>query len=405
MKGQIKLKGKSKWLVRSGEGGSAWLEVPNEFKVLLSKEEHHLQECEFHLDENRKVILDMVAGKKISGSEAFEEIRAEQEAEKLAREAERSHWKLLEKAEKLQERRQDNKEFNLIDTYLPADTQKLLSILLLESDIDNFSLKLEKAANFPDENKTAVIYRKDRKKGELKYVGSFDWLERAKVSDKCLYNAVSLFPEANLWTKTILTASRLIIGIGSASVFEVGITLHHIYGIPYIPASAIKGVTRSWMILSQFEGEEGKALADKEFCDIFGCPSEWKDEKKEKYESWYKQNPKCNGDSGERQGNIVFFDAFPTMPPKVEEDVMNVHYPDYYRGEKPPTDDQSPTPIPFLTVAAGTPFQFILGVNVQEEGSEVGAFLSKASNLLQSALTQHGIGAKTAVGYGYFQPA
>ena len=29
--------------------------------------------------------------------------------------------------------------------------------------------------------------------------------------------------------------------------------LHHVYGIPYIPGSAIKGMTRHWFILREFE--------------------------------------------------------------------------------------------------------------------------------------------------------
>ena len=40
------------------------------------------------------------------------------------------------------------------------------------------------------------------------------------------------------------TASRLVVGLGAGHVLETSLTLHHIFGIPYIPASALKGVVR-----------------------------------------------------------------------------------------------------------------------------------------------------------------
>lgn len=39
---------------------------------------------------------------------------------------------------------------------------------------------------------------------------------------------------------------RLVVGLGLPSPLETGITLHHLYGFPYLPGSAIKGVTRAW---------------------------------------------------------------------------------------------------------------------------------------------------------------
>jgi CRISPR-associated protein Cmr6 len=41
---------------------------------------------------------------------------------------------------------------------------------------------------------------------------------------------------------------RLVIGLGLPSPLETGITLHHLYGFPYLPGSAIKGVTRNWRL-------------------------------------------------------------------------------------------------------------------------------------------------------------
>lgn len=415
-KGIIRGKGKSTWEVKEEQEGSKWLPVPNEFKVLLDKQIHNKKPCTFHFQDDGKLVLDAVDGKPIAGSEEVKALRAEAEKKKAELEQQRYWKKNLEKAGAKQEQKKKNKEYNLLDAKLPRDTRELLSVAMLNGqDIDNYALKLQKTANFPDEGKVAAIYKAERKsrgqkEGPLLYKTNFDSIPFDSINRRLYQNAVEQSKKEQLLkTFELFTATRLIIGIGGASVYEVGLTLHHVYGIPYIPASAIKGLIRSWMIQSQYDNDEGKAIGEKEFCDLFGCPAEWKDEEKRSHKSYY-ENHKGEYDklSGERQGNIVFFDAFPSSPPEIKEDVMNVHYPDYYRGEAPPTDFQSPNPIAFLTVAEGTSFQFMIGVkeNLEREENDTNyeSLLGRAEELLISALTHHGIGAKTAVGYGYFNP-
>jgi CRISPR-associated protein Cmr6 len=299
---------------------------------------------------------------------------------------------------------------------LPKDTRDLLKGV--QDQIDNLSLRIQKGANFWEDNKgKATLYQGKRgsrrngipdklmrhlPEGSINYGGlPFD-----SIAKQTIESAKKLYGDANVKHPVFNTDGRLIIGIGGASVFEVGITLHHIYGIPYIPASAIKGLCRSWMILNDFDGSEAKALNDKDFCDIFGCPTEWKDNEKRTHKSWYELHKKSDKDSGEQQGNIIFFDAFPTIAPKVEEDIMNVHYPKYYQGEGAPTDFQSPNPIPFMAVSNATPFQFTIAVKPRIKKSEMtfSNLLTKVEELLTEALTSHGIGAKTAIGYGFFSP-
>ncbi len=407
-KGLIKCKGTSKWQVKEDTEGSKWLAVPNEFKVLLDKEKHHQKPCVFHIEEDGKLVLDSVDNKSIAESEEVKAAVAEAEKEKEKRKQHQEWEKDKDNAIKEQSRKQDQKEYNLLDTYLPKDTQEILAVTMTNGyEIDNYALKLQKTANFPEYGKVAAIFKKDRKKGILQYTANFESIPFKDLNERHYQNATGQYvAERQLKSFKLSTATRLIIGIGGASVYEVGLTLHHVYGAPYIPASAIKGVTRSWMIQSQFDNDEGKALGDKCFCDLFGCPAEWKDENNKPWLSYYEKNKKNESDPGERQGNIIFFDAFPTQSPKIEEDVMNVHYPDYYRGEAPPTDFQSPNPIAFLTVAAGTPFHFMIAVKKSIENKDLAneELLNKAGTLLTSALTHHGIGAKTAVGYGYFKP-
>src|SRR5260370_38167739 len=40
---------------------------------------------------------------------------------------------------------------------------------------------------------------------------------------------------------------RMIVGLGGETVLETDITLHHLYGIPIIPGSALKGLTRAYV--------------------------------------------------------------------------------------------------------------------------------------------------------------
>lgn len=191
---------------------------------------------------------------------------------------------------------------------------------------------------------------------------------------------------------------RLAVGLGNESVYETSMTLHHVHGFPYIPGSAVKGIVRNWIITELFGeiddsegvikldlvGAEKRALEDKGFIKIFG--------------------------NTEEAGRVRFFDAYPTTKPEIDTDIMNPHFRDYYSdqtGGTPPADYLTPVPLPFLTVR-NTAFRFVFGIKETEdhvipEGSRVGQdimLINVTTGWLKKALTEHGIGAKTAVGYG-----
>lgn len=161
---------------------------------------------------------------------------------------------------------------------------------------------------------------------------------------------------------------RLVVGLGSDHVQETNMTLHHIYGIPYIPGSAVKGVLRHWWLQEDFGHNEEKALDDAGFRTLFGSPKQ--------------------------RGHVQFLDAYPKKV-RFATEIMNPHYPAYYSGSKPPTDSQNPLPIPFLTVEK-TSFRFIF--LAKEKG-----LLNTLQRRFEDVLAMKGIGAKTAVGYGYFR--
>jgi CRISPR-associated protein Cmr6 len=169
---------------------------------------------------------------------------------------------------------------------------------------------------------------------------------------------------------------RLVVGLGSESVLETSMTLHHVYGFPYIPASAIKGIARAYALYAEAKASHEDDLRlypaahiDETATKIFGTLSQ--------------------------AGKVIFFDAFPTEFPKLEVDVVNVHYQDYYSKGETPGDWMSPVPSFFLAVAPNTRFNFYLA-------SRDSDLLARAKEWLYNGLTQLGIGGKTNAGYGYF---
>ncbi len=162
---------------------------------------------------------------------------------------------------------------------------------------------------------------------------------------------------------------RMIIGLGGEHVQETNMTLDHVYGIPYIPGSAFKGVVRSWVIQEVFGNDENLALADRNFLSVFG--------------------------SQKSSGNVQFLPAYPIDSVTFSLDIMNPHFSDYYTGTDLPTDTQNPIPINFLTVGQ-TSFRFVILAKEQ-------ALINTATDWVDKTLGDKGLGAKTAVGYGYFR--
>ncbi|MEZ4884819.1 MAG: type III-B CRISPR module RAMP protein Cmr6 [Chitinophagales bacterium] len=223
-----------------------------------------------------------------------------------------------------------------------------------------------------------------------------------QINNNHIEQIKSLLGEDKVFSELVLSPEwRLSLGLGGTSVYETGLTLHHVYGIPFIPASAIKGIVRSYVTTEVYKNEV-EALSKQDFCDVFGCNGEGKiGEDKKPFKSFYKKEAERlekENDLGTRQGKVLFFDAFPQSTIKLEADIMNPHYPEWYKdGKTPPADWQSPVPIPFLTIGKDTKFQFVIGVKSDEHLP----ILEKAKTWLENALKEKGIGAKTAVGYGY----
>ncbi|MEL6256969.1 MAG: type III-B CRISPR module RAMP protein Cmr6, partial [Bacteroidota bacterium] len=304
---------------------------------------------------------------------------------------------------------------------------------------DNFAFWYEKAVHFiqVEKNKpdkmipfSAILYRKNIPDFEnLDNWGrperTYNFLDQSTFSFKKdqLIELLQGLKEkqasqaAGLGTDTCHKALQcdgaLVAGLGKESVYETSMTLHHTYGIPYLPASNIKGICRSWVIYSRFENDPARAMKNPGFASLFGGDNKTHDKKA-------------------RKGNILFLEAFPASPPTLQIDMMNPHHSKYYGDSKSrlyPHDHDSPIPVYFMTLGEkdvnNEPLQFnfhlistkdiklsssqeLLSLGQNPEGAWLPG-LSPDSNLadlamyyLSEALEEQGIGAKTALGYGFF---
>lgn len=196
------------------------------------------------------------------------------------------------------------------------------------------------------------------------YVRFFSrWKESLKALEPCTRMA-----EAT-------AVGRMVVGLGSESVLETSLALHHTYGVPYIPGSALKGLAAA---------AAHKSLSDEKW-------------KKIDAEGKIGEAHRVLFGDQESSGYVTFHDAL-WIPPAngsrlpLDLDVMTVHHPEYYQGagDVPPADWDSPTPVAFLSTGGC----YLLAVTGPREWADA------ALDILAEALKQEGIGAKTAAGYG-----
>lgn len=302
---------------------------------------------------------------------------------------------------------------------LPKDTRQAFAF----NTSQNFALEINKLARFEltGKQKEKFVVRQDDGIKKFFKDENYGLIKKHIEQITKSYNDLGyILPEEPI-KKSV--GWRLIVGLGNESVYETSMTLHHIYGIPYIPGSAVKGVTRSYVItevlgkdqplesfnalenLLELKEEDLKSkLSNDEYNAEYFVKDKDNENKSVKKSVSVKRDTldtarKIFGNQNQ-QGQVIFFDAFPTEAPMIEPDIMNCHYDKYYQGKTPPADYLSPNPIFFLTVK-NTQFEFYLGMKPKHY-NENKDLLDKAEDWLKKALTTHGIGAKTAVGYGYF---
>jgi len=350
-------------------------------------------------------------------------------------------------------------------------------------EIDNYALLLQKLVpifnttfeEFENNNRTGRVGRsfdKDMneeciggvskkpflKKIIEKYEVKKDYLNNITIikdsltkSDNSKLNEKDNHYYSIVYDNSLSTDTPLVCGLGATHVLETSLTLHHIWGVPYIPGSSLKGVCRHvvfWKLV------EGKSIPENELENF--------------QKKFYGELAIDNEDmlvyqllfgAQDFKGLLLFLDAYPEFNNNNKSkndnesnnifklDIMNPHYSKYYgdsTGQTPPGDWENPTPIFFLTVKEGVKFRFVVlfdnwrwekiekeGIlivrgkekylitnNVTENSNEEekikkvklpvekvkekknGSFFNE---ILKDALSFYGVGSKTRLGYGSFE--
>lgn len=230
----------------------------------------------------------------------------------------------------------------------------------------NVGLWLDRYIPLQDRNDT---------QGRRDFVKEVSLLPLSKIYSRYYNRWVKTLEESGVHTHKATVKGRMIVGLGDESVLETSVALHHTYGVPYIPGSALKGLAANYA--AQRLGETWKKESEA-YKIVFG-----------------------NTDDA---GYVTFFDALyiPGTDPKkngqvLYPDVITVHHQKYYqpKSDVPPADWDSPIPVPFLS-ATGS---YLIALAAPEL-DEPDIWLTRTFEILANALHERGIGAKTSSGYG-----
>jgi len=187
---------------------------------------------------------------------------------------------------------------------------------------------------------------------------------------------------------------RLIVNLSDSLIQNAGICLDRNTGLPFIPGSAVKGVSRHAALARLRKGE----WSIHEFMLVFGSS-----------EVDFRETGELAKYAGEilnkdrtLKGGVDFLSAQPITEPTIVVDISNVHYPEYYQtGDVGNLAKESPKPNTFPAVEKGVRYAF--GIAANGMATVDAELFAKARDVLVEAITVSGIGAKTGAGYGWFK--
>lgn len=247
---------------------------------------------------------------------------------------------------------------------LPGDTARIL--MAREGASDNPGLTMDRLLAYSDNRWGPSLVREfnDRQALVPDYTAQAELISasRARWEATAVSVRAVTFRAQPEW--------RVVIGLGTNQLLEGGISLHHVYGVPIVPATALKGVAR-------YYAEAVAEAAESPVNHLFGQADA----------------------AAAQRGDLLFLDGVPAAPPEIERDVTNPHWVAYYGGPNhvPPADYINPRPAFFLTLGKESPFLFgVASLSGDATAVEQGVAW------LQGGLQELGIGAKTAAGYGYW---
>ena len=186
---------------------------------------------------------------------------------------------------------------------------------------------------------------------------------------------------------------RLIVNQAGGVIENAGLCLDPHFGMPYIPGSTLKGISRA--------AARNCGAEPREIHAVFG----WSANDGSLPEPIRKTS---------YAGSVSFLPAYPINDAPLVMDILTCHHPEYYRDatKARALDTESPIPNLFPVVEVGAQFAVALVILNRETRTEmVRAALDLPRNLdllhlaktwLLEGLTQLGVGAKTVAGYGWF---
>ena len=361
---------------------------------------------------------------------------------------------------KFDEKFSNNKKEELIKIFFDKIFEKI------NNKIDNYNLLIQKLIpvielKIKDNKDNNIIKIFDLNKncigGESKKFILENFITKfSKIYEKNVFEIINektehiknnLIGFQTIYSNLIQSDTPLVCGLGTAHVLETALTLHHIWGVPYIPGSSLKGVCRQvafWKLV------EGKSIPENELENF--------------QKKFYGELAIDNEDmlvyqllfgAQDFKGLLLFLDVYPECNNEkiFKLDIMNPHYSKYYgdsTGRTPPGDWENPTPIFFLTVKEGVKFRFVVLFDNWrwEKIKNGGIYITKDkkkylivnkentenkkdiendnekilkvnlpvkqfenilenegffNNILKQALSFYGVGSKTRLGYGSFK--
>lgn len=195
-----------------------------------------------------------------------------------------------------------------------------------------------------------------------------------------------------IFTHPARLTAPLATGLGNEHPLENGFAFLNPHGLPYLAGSGVKGVIRR-AAEELASGEWGETAGwDQAAIDaLFGLETESGDT-----------------EATRTRGALMFWDLFfqpaGDKAPLLAVEIMTPHHSGYLQGNGSPHANESPTPIPFLAVAAGSECTLHVQCNPALIPEEAGTLRHDWPTLLAAAVEHAGewlgFGAKSAVGYG-----
>jgi CRISPR-associated protein Cmr6 len=209
-------------------------------------------------------------------------------------------------------------------------------------------------------------------------------IETAKSRREKALIALGKTYHASVWKISLTATSDTIVGIAAFSnVLENALSLHSVYGVPILPATAVRGCIRAGREELKRENRYTGNTEIEQYCD--------RDAKM----IW-------GHDDTDTQTSVpskaVFFDAL--IDGFVKKDIINQHNWKYYKEKGAPDGTDNPKPVSMISIAADMQVNLYFALSADDICKKHLRYILRD---VRYAVEEMGLGAKTSSGYGFFK--